>query len=164
MFQHGVWSMQRHFVLLSQVCDSDLTLDSILFPSLSRIKRAFTVYREGSCNSKWRDHRKYCSSAESPRGSIEDQWSFALPNATAALTAVPSTSGCVRFQPFIIHVHPAFAATPCFTSNLMSAPPRLTAFSTQPEHARSQSATSPQSHVHGTEEEDSDPGQSSVMH
>lgn len=31
---------------------------------------------------------------------------------------------------------PPFAATPCFTSNLMSAPPRLTAFSTQPEHAQ----------------------------
>lgn len=36
---------------------------------------------------------------------------------------------------FIIHVHPAIAATPCFTSLLMSALPRLTAFSTQPENA-----------------------------
>lgn len=56
-----------------------------------------------------------------------ERHSCAHSHASHIWLCVPST--------FIIHVHPAFAATPCFTFIPANAPPRLTAFCTQSKNA-----------------------------
>lgn len=77
------------------------------------MKRAFTVYREGSCKDKHADHPKHCCSAESPRGDVEDWTRTTSQRHSCARGHASHIWPCAR-STFIIHVRPAFAATPCF--------------------------------------------------
>lgn len=94
-----------------------LTLDSSLFPSLSRMKRAFTVYREGSCNNKQRSLQilQLCwVTSGKHRGLGElcspERHSCTHKHSSYIWLCVPSV--------FNVHVNPAFAAMACFIFTL----------------------------------------------